>query len=214
MPPPAKVEFGIFAETRGLGNNSCGPKPLERDIIDTSKDYRLDFAILPRRTMTAVEAPPFEFSHAQDAGAFRFGLYRLHSVTSEQGGGERASFAFDGDPSTHWHTKWSGDKIPDYPHSIACKLGGEKTLSGVVLVPRMGGPGNGRVRRYRLELSDDGKNWRTIKEDELPDAEDMTEVQFGNPVAGCYLRFTALSPHRKGDKFASMGEIQPVLKKD
>jgi len=54
LPPPAKVEFGIFAETRGLGGNSCGPRPLARDIIDTSKDYRLDFAILPRKVLTAL----------------------------------------------------------------------------------------------------------------------------------------------------------------
>ena len=89
-----------------------------------------------------------------------------------------------------------------------------KILSGVVLAPRIGGAGNGRVRRYRLELSDDGKNWRTIKEDELPNTEDMTEVRLDKPAAGCYLRFTALSPHRTGEKFASMGEIQPVFKKD
>ena len=214
LPPPAKVEFGIFAETRGLGNNSCGPKPLDRDIIDTSRDYRLDFAILPRRVMTAIEAPQFALPPAADNGAFRFGLYQLHSVTSEQGGGERARFAFDGDPSTHWHTKWNGGKIPDYPHSVSCNLGGAKTLSGVVLAPRIGGSGSGRVRGYRLELSDDGKNWRTVHESELPDTEDMTEVQFEKPSAGRYLRFSALSPHRKGDKFASMGEIQPVIKKD
>ena len=44
----------ISLNTRGLGGNSCGPRPLARDIIDTSKDYRLDFAILPRKVLTAL----------------------------------------------------------------------------------------------------------------------------------------------------------------
>ena len=211
LPPPAKVEFGIFAETRGLGNNSCGPRPLGRDIIDTGKDYRLDFAILPRRAETALKAPPFAFQPDGEREAFRYSAYKLHSVTSEQGGGsEKAVFAFDGDPSTHWHTRWSGGEVPDYPHAISCELGGEKTLSGVVIVPRQNGPGNGRIRRYRLELSDDGKNWRTVKASELPNSEELTQVEFGKPESGRYLRFTALSPHRKGEKFASIAEIQPI----
>ena len=54
LPLPAKVEFGLFAKTRGLGGASCGPGPLKRDIIDTSRVYALDFAILPRRAETAL----------------------------------------------------------------------------------------------------------------------------------------------------------------
>jgi len=47
LPNASKVEFGIYAETRGLGGASCGPLPLDRDIISTDRSYRLDFAILP-----------------------------------------------------------------------------------------------------------------------------------------------------------------------
>ena len=214
LPPPSKVEFGIFAQTRGLGGASCGPRPFARDIIDTSKDYRLDFAILPRRAMTALEAPQFNFPPSAGKRTLRYALYKKFSASSDQGGSEKAQNAFDGDPSTHWHTRWRGDKIPDYPHFVACELDGEKTLSGVVLFPRTSGPANGRVRGYRLELSDDGRSWRTVYESELPDSEDMTEIRFDKPASGQYLRFTALSPHRRGEKFASMGEIQPVFTED
>ena len=50
LPKPSKVELGLFAETRGLGGASCGPPPIKRDIIETDRNSRLDFAILPRPT--------------------------------------------------------------------------------------------------------------------------------------------------------------------
>ena len=45
LPPSSKTEFGIYAETRGLGGASCGPPPMQRDIIDTSRSYSLSFTI-------------------------------------------------------------------------------------------------------------------------------------------------------------------------
>ena len=47
LPPPSKTEFGIYAETRGLGGASCGPPPVSRDIIDTARGYSLSFVIEP-----------------------------------------------------------------------------------------------------------------------------------------------------------------------
>ena len=47
LPVPTKTEFGIYAETRGLGGASCGPPPMQRDIIDTSRSYSLSFTIGP-----------------------------------------------------------------------------------------------------------------------------------------------------------------------
>lgn len=45
LPPSGKTEFGIYAETRGLGGESCGPPPMQRDIIDTARSYSLSFTI-------------------------------------------------------------------------------------------------------------------------------------------------------------------------
>ena len=208
LPKPSKVEFGIFAETRGLGGASCGPGPLSRDIIDTGKSYRLDFAILPRRAKGALSASRVEFPPADPGTMSSFAKWKLHAVSSEQGGKEKASNAFDGNPDTIWHTKYDGG-TPDYPHSISCDLGGEKTLRGVMAVPRQDMP-NGRVRNCAIETSMDGKNWTKAKECTL-EAEDPTEIMFGAPVKARYLRFTALKPYRRGERWASMAEIQPLL---
>ena len=53
LPDASKVEFGIYAETRGLGGASCGPVPLDRDIISTGRPYRLDFTILMPKGQTS-----------------------------------------------------------------------------------------------------------------------------------------------------------------
>jgi len=211
LPKPSKVEFGIFAETRGLGGASCGPGPISRDIIDTSKNYRLDFAILPRKVQTALSVSPAVLPPPPPNSGIAFSKWKLHAVSSEQGGGERASNAFDGNPDTIWHTQYEGG-TPDYPHSISCDFGGAKTLRGVLIVPRQDMP-NGRVKNCVIETSMDGTSWTKAKECGL-EAEEPTEIKFAAPVKARYLRFTALKPHRHGEKWASMAEMQPILSVD
>ena len=207
LPKPSKVEFGIFAETRGLGGASCGPGPLGRDIITTAKDYRLDFAILPRKAATALSVPQAKLPPRTVDNRFGFSKWKLHAFSSEQIWNEKATNAFDGDPDTFWHTQYK-DGEPGYPHSIACFLEGEKTLVGVLTVQRLDMP-NGRVKTCLIETSSDGTNWTKVKECNLPD--DVFEVKFDAPVKARYLRFTALKPRRAGEKWASMAEIQPIV---
>ena len=44
LPASGTTFFGIYAKVRGLGGNSCGPKPLPRDIV-TEGAYTLEFVI-------------------------------------------------------------------------------------------------------------------------------------------------------------------------
>ena len=44
LPASDSTFFGIFAKSRGLGGNSCGPLPLERDIV-RNEPYTLEFVI-------------------------------------------------------------------------------------------------------------------------------------------------------------------------
>ena len=207
LPKPSKVEFGIFAETRGLGGASCGPGPLGRDIITTAKDYRLDFAILPRRAETALSVPQAKLPPRTVDNRFGFAKWKTQAFSSEQMWNERAENAFDGNPDTFWHTQYQGG-TPDYPHWVSCSLGGEKTLVGLLTVQRQDMP-NGRVKTCLIETSTDGKSWTKAKECNLSD--DVSEVKFDSPVKASYLRFTALKPRRAGEKWASMAEIQPLV---
>ena len=210
LPEPSKVEFGIFAETRGLGGASCGPGPLRRDIIQTDRNYRLDFALTPRPVATALSVPPAELPPAPPNAANVFGRYKLHSVTSEHPGPrERAANAFDGDPDTFWHTRYGAGE-PDYPHAIVCDYGEAKALKGILAIPRQD-MANGRVRGYRIETSEDGQRWTEAKSGDLRNTDEPTEIKFGRPVRARYMKFTALSPQRRGEKWATFAELQPVF---
>ena len=131
-------------------------------------------------------------------------------ATSEQGGGERAANVCDGDPDTYWHTNYGGN-APDYPHSVVCDYGEIRTVRGIVAVPRQD-MSNGRVKRYCIETSVDGKRWSVAAEGELRNTDDLSEIFFGTPVKARYMRFTALSPHHGNEKWATMAELQPMLK--
>ncbi len=210
LPPITKVEFGIFAETRGLGGASCGPGPLRRDIIDTSKNYRLDFAIVPYRVTTALSDVPFTFPPAPANSVTQFKRYKAAGASSDEASErEGANNAFDGNVSTIWHTQWK-KRNPGYPHFVIGDYGKTLALKGVIAVPRQD-MDHGRVRRYRLELSDDAKTWRTVAEGELANTDDLTEITFGKKESARYIRFNALSPWDKSQPWASMAELQPMI---
>ncbi len=210
LPPITKVEFGIFAETRGLGGASCGPGPERRDIIDTSKNYRLDFAIVPYRVTTALSDEPFTFPPAPANSFTQFKRYKAAGASSDEASErEGANNAFDGDISTIWHTQWK-KRNPGYPQFVIGDYGKTLALKGVIAVPRQD-MDHGRVRRYRLELSADAKTWRTVAEGELANTDDLTEIKFKQKESARYIRFNALSPWNKSHPWASMAELQPMV---
>lgn len=65
--------------------------------------------------------------------------------------------AFDGDPSTYWHTRWSPTE-PSHPHEIQINLGGLFDINGFRYLPRQLGQ-NGRIGHYEFYVSVDGINW-------------------------------------------------------
>lgn len=62
-----------------------------------------------------------------------------------------ASLVLDNQPTTWWHTEWSGKKNPGFPHAIAFDLGAEREISGFRYQPRRGAPA-GRIGDYKVYL--------------------------------------------------------------
>lgn len=85
---------------------------------------------------------------------------RVVDCSSEQGGSEAAGKAIDGDPSTHWHSRWSPD-APRPPHHVTLDLGRAIDLHGFVYQPRSSGD-NGTVADYEFFGSSDGIAWRSL----------------------------------------------------
>ncbi|MCA8976298.1 MAG: alpha-L-fucosidase [Planctomycetes bacterium] len=86
--------------------------------------------------------------------------WRVHDCSSEQGGREAATKAFDGDPRTHWHSRYRPD-TPGPPHHLAIDMGRAITITGFVYQPRADGS-NGTIADYEFHASSDGKAWALL----------------------------------------------------
>ncbi|WRK52591.1 discoidin domain-containing protein [Coprobacillaceae bacterium CR2/5/TPMF4] len=78
--------------------------------------------------------------------------------------GSNPSNVLDDNPATMWHTDWN---ITTLPHWIALESQTPISINGLTYVPRQTGT-NGNVTSYAIEVSDDGNDWRVIKEGKLP----------------------------------------------
>ncbi|WP_185975818.1 discoidin domain-containing protein [Tessaracoccus rhinocerotis] len=88
-------------------------------------------------------------------------------VSSEQTSGEPApsgfvAAAFDGDPSTYWHSQWSSAE-PAYPHWVEMDAGDSLELCALNFLPRQGSA-NGRPAEVTVSVSDDGEDWTEVTE--------------------------------------------------
>ena len=61
--------------------------------------------------------------------------------------------AFDNDPNTFWHTKWTGDTAP---YTLSMILKEAEKVNGLTYLPRPGG-GNGVVTSYEIYAQKDGQ---------------------------------------------------------
>jgi beta-galactosidase len=131
-------------------------------------------------------------------------------VSSEEGpGGEVAKNLVDNDPSTIWHTMYS-ITVPKYPHWIDFDCNEIKTLKGFTYLPRQDGSPNGNIKGYKVQVSQDGKNWGdTVCEGNFENNSKEKKVLFAQPVKARYLRFTALSSQNGAD-FASGAEFSVI----
>jgi len=116
-----------------------------------------------------------------------------------------ATQAFDGDPSTIWHTRWSTGTDP-YPHEIQIDLGNSYNVHKFKYLPRQSGS-NGRIKNYELYISYDKNNWGTpVKTGAFENSPAPQYIEFDTPVKGSYMRLKALSEVNDGP-WSSIAEI-------
>ncbi len=89
--------------------------------------------------------------------------WSLVSVSSEEtvAAFAPATYAFDGNANTFWHTEWAPPgkaNDPVHDHEIVIDLGATYELSGFNYLARQNGP-NGRVSGYQFYAGDDTKTW-------------------------------------------------------
>ncbi len=123
--------------------------------------------------------------------------------------GYPAANAIDGDPETLWHTTW-GDGAVQHPHWIVLDLKKPCSLAGLTYLPRQD-QGNGRIDRFAVFLSADGKTWNEpVASGNWANDGQLKTVQFPSPRSARYVKLEARSEVR-GQPFASAAEVNVLL---
>ncbi len=119
-----------------------------------------------------------------------------------------AIMAFDNDPSTIWHTRWSTGSDP-YPHEIQVDMGQSYRLYEFTLLNRQNGS-NGRIREYELYISEDSLDWgEPVSTGEFEDTGAPQTIEFENSIVGRYFRLVGLS-EVNGNPWSSAAELSFV----
>lgn len=159
--------------------------------------------------LTSIEDPSVvattPFFGVTEAFALNQSLIEVIDVTSEHNATRDADSTIDGLTGSLWHTEWSPGN-PDFPHAITYRLDAPSTLVGFSHLPRQDGSTNGRIKDYKVEVSQDGNTWNEVINSSFADVSTETKVLFDEYVETSYVRFTALS-EQSGSFYASMAEF-------
>lgn len=115
-----------------------------------------------------------------------------------------ATWAFDDDPTTFWHTP-PGGGAPGHPHELRIDLGATYDLVGLTYLQRQTFSLNGAVDDFRVYVSDDPQSWGTpVVTGSLP--ADYMESRVPFEATGRYVRFVADS-EVAGNPWTSIAEL-------
>ena len=213
LPLSDKTYVGVFAATRGLGGASCGPAPIERDIIRTDRDYVMDFTLtidddqLTGRKAAAPVSEEKELASYLPERQVEIAARVLTCSSREPGEGE-PEHLLDGDLDTIWHTQY-GTTMGNFPHVVTIELEKPMTLKGLRFYQRQVGV-NGMIKDFKIEVSTDGQAWTQAYAGKLTKTRDAQEVRFGSPLDNIkFYRITALNNHY-GNDYATLAEIEVI----
>lgn len=133
----------------------------------------------------------------------------VYASSMESGEGDAAHLT-DGNPDTYWHTMYSVT-VANYPHWVDFDCGSMKNIKGFTYLPRQDS-NNGNIKAYRIQLSNDGKNWgKPVAEGTFENNRKEKSVMLPTAMKARYVRLTAMS-EQNGQDFASGAEFK-VLEK-
>ena len=209
LPNPSATYLQLNIATTGVGGNSCGPTPLQRDRVMATQ-HRFGFIIRPAQEKLTQAA---NVSASTEAPAFVAGLINRSTIpmkvifaSSEEVGAGNATHLVDGNPNTIWHSAYSVT-VAKHPHWVDFDLSKEVSFKGISYLPRTDEAGNGDVKDFSISVSDDAKTWKEVHKGSFSyNRGTAQQVLFKAPVKARYVRFTALS-EQYGQDFASGAEF-------
>ncbi len=157
------------------------------------------------------QKPPRKPNRLPTKGLIPRKNYRLVRVSSENSAnGRLARCAFDGNPSTHWHSQFM-PQLAKHPHELVIDLGGQHTITGFRYLARQDEGWNGALKDAEFYVGNDPDHCdklaakATFKKVKTPQ-----EVRC-EPVKARYVRLRILS-EVNGNPWASIAELGVVGK--
>jgi beta-galactosidase len=131
-------------------------------------------------------------------------IQRAEADSFQPGEGEPAH-AFDFNSSTYWHTEY-GSREPKHPHFLTAGFARPETVIGFEYKGRIGNA-NGRIAKYEIQVSKDGKTFERVHAGDLRNSSDRQRVMFKEAVQGVIaIKFVALS-EINGNPWASIAGL-------
>ncbi|MBR2637428.1 MAG: discoidin domain-containing protein [Bacteroidaceae bacterium] len=213
--PSGAVPVVLSRDLRGMVTMSCS-KPDAQIYYKIGKRGKKNLYTRPVDMSKGGDIQVWEKSTPMLVATYSYSEVTAIPVTvlfaSSQENGNEAYKMIDGDPSTIWHTMYSVT-VANYPHWIDFDAAEETMIKGFKYLPRQDGGNNGNIKAYRLQVSNDGKNWSDpICEGEFENNAKQQVVVFKEPVKARYVRFTGLSS-QNGQDFGSGAEFELVKQK-
>lgn len=119
--------------------------------------------------------------------------------------GKLASNIIDGDPTTHWHSRFSSKRdLP--PYEIVVDLAAEHEVKGFVCLARQDASFNGAIRDIQFSVSSSPDAFDTIVVSKSMDRSKEPQVVNCEPTRGRYVLIRVLSDHGGGE-IASLAEL-------
>lgn len=99
----------------------------------------------------------------------------------------------DGNSDTFWSSEWNGEWRASKTHYLVIEFGAERSLAGCNYVPRQDSE-NGRVGKFEIYLSNDGKNWgEPIAKGTFANSPELQKVDFGNIYQARFVKFVSVA---------------------
>ncbi len=116
-----------------------------------------------------------------------------------------ATMAFDGNPSTIWHTRWTSGS-DTYPHEMQIDLMRAYEVSEFMYLARQIGV-NGNIKNYELYLSLDSLDWGSpVLNGAFADHTAPQYIKLSTPKKAKFMKLVAKSEHY-GQSFAAAAEL-------
>ena len=226
------VKAGEYTQKANVKPSGVVPVVLSRDLrgmvtMNCSKEGAQIYYKIGKRGKATLYTQPVDMSKGGEivvwekatpklAATYSYAEVTAIPVTvmfaSSQENGNEASKMVDGDPSTIWHTMYSVT-VASYPHWVDFDAFEETLIKGFKYLPRQDGGNNGNIKAYKIEISNDGKNWsKPVCEGEFESNSKQQVVIFKEPVKARYVRFTGLNS-QNGQDFGSGAEFELIKQK-